>query len=269
MFQRPWPLVILAVIQMLSPIFNVLVNSWTLGVKPNYVLGWIMERPPIEIFEFFLLMPIAGFAILRMRRWSYIVFFGAMAWSLFSNLRHLQYTSQTHSVLVLGLVYGLQIALVLYFLLPSVRVTYFNPRVRWWESKPRYELKLPCELIVAGNQSEGNVLNVSAGGIFVQVTVKRGFNVGADVDLRFSVLSQVFKAQGKFAHERELGGGVFCYGIQFNHSPETRERFQNLTRALEILEFQIRAAFTQSFFGWFVTLLKTGKGLTPQIKRQP
>jgi hypothetical protein len=268
MRQRPWALIILAFIQMLSPFFNVLANSWTLGVKPNYVLGWIMERPPIEIFEFFFLMPIAGFGILRMKKWSYLVAFAAMGWSLIANIRHLQYTMHTHSTFVLVLVYGLQAALVLYFLLPSVRTTYFNPRVRWWEAKPRFQLKIPCDLKVHHQTTEGAVLNVSQGGVFIQV--KKGFNVGDMVGIQFSILEQKFDVYGKFVHEREIGNGVYCYGVQFNHNAETWKRFHNLTKALELLEFQERAAIpapVMSLWGWFVTLLKTGKGITPQIKK--
>ena len=268
MTNRPWPLVILALIQMMTPIVNVLFNSWTLGVKPNYVMGWIMERPTLEIFEFFFLMPIAGIAILRMRKWSYVVFFAAMGWSLISNLRYLQYTSQSHSMLALLVVYSLQILLVLYFLLPSVRVTYFNPRVRWWESKPRFELKIPCTLEVKSQRHEGTILNVSEGGVFFQIP--KGFNVGDVSRLEFHILSQIFSASGKIVHQRELGNGVYCYGIQFDHTSDSQKRFQNLTEALELLEFQQRTPgvpLLKSFTNWIATLLKTGKGFTPQIKK--
>jgi hypothetical protein len=266
MRNRPWPLVLLAVIQILTPLFTIGFNAVALRVPPSFVLEWILQRPPLEVFERLFLMPIAGIAILRMRRWTYVVFFLAMLWSVASKLQDWRYATHNHSALSLAVIYLFQILLAVYFLLPSVRRTYFDPAVRWWESKPRYELKLPGRLTTPAGARGVTVLNVSEGGVFV--TSADPVAQGQRLELRFDVLGQPFALSGEVVHERQAEGRLF-YGIRFDHTPETGRRMQRLTQALELLGFQDRTPMLpwfRSLVEWAVTLLRTGRGLTPELK---
>ena len=266
---RPWPLVLLALVQLLTPVVNVLFNAWVLRVSPLQILTWLLQRPWIDIFEALLLMPIAGIAIFRMRRWSYAVFFVAMVWSIYGSVKHWQYASSTLSAPLLILLYVLEIALVIYFLTPEVRTTYFDPRVRWWESKPRYELKVPGEIRSQSQKYDASILNVSEGGAFLSTSQK--LEVGKPLELHFSILSQPFSVTGKLVHTRDLGNGVSCYGMQFIHSAESAKKFRGLTRGLEEIGFQERSGrkpMYQEFFDWLRTLLTTGRGWRPDVKRK-
>ncbi|OFZ81500.1 MAG: hypothetical protein A2603_04655 [Bdellovibrionales bacterium RIFOXYD1_FULL_55_31] len=265
---RPWPLVVLAIIQVLTPIFNVLFNAWVLGVSPSVVLTWMFQRPWLEIFQTLALMPIAGYAVFRMKKWSYPVFFGAIFWSMLANLQHWQYvTSQMPSWAFL-FVYGCDILLVSYFLLPAVRATYFDPRVRWWESKPRYELKLEVRAELSQNEVlEGLILNVSEGGAFVHFD--RKLAVGDIVNLRFEIIHQEFMIPGKVVYARAESGQDPFYGVQFIHSKATVRRFQNLVRGLKALGFQDRSSLKPWFRDlqdWLVQLFKTGRGWIPELQ---
>jgi hypothetical protein len=255
----------LALFQILTPVFTVLFNAAALHVSPSFVLGWILNRPGLEVFESLALMPIAGLAILRMRRWSYLVFCLAMLWSIAANLRHWQYASSNYSALSIATVYLFQLGLAVYFLLPAVRRTYFDPTVRWWESKPRYELKVPARL----GEHDGTILNVSEGGVFVETRDR--LPMGQKLTLQFDILGQSFGIVAAVVHERESreGGGALHYGLRFEHTQETERRFRNLTRGLQLLGFQDRSKRLpgfQSFREWFSTLLKTGRGLTPEAR---
>ncbi len=266
---RPWPLVLLALFQVLTPVFNILFNAWVLDVSPSLVLQWLFERPLIEVFETLALMPIAGVAIYQMKRWSYVVFFGAMIWSVGANVQQWQYATTTLSLPAILVMHGLQLALGGYFLLPSVRTTYFDPTVRWWESKPRYELQVPL-LLRSGAQSwDATMLNISEGGAFARTDAE--FKKGDQLDLEFPVLSQHFKVPAKVVHVRMPEGGARSYGIEFQHDRASAKRFKALIRALRDLGFPDRSgtrAWYQEFFSWLSTLLKTGKGLTPQIRHR-
>jgi hypothetical protein len=267
MKNRPWPLLILALIQIFTPAFNIFFNAWMLDVSPTKVLSWALDRRFQTVFEFFALAPIAGFAILRMRRWSYGVFLGAMGWSLWAKIRTWDYASQMLPPWGLALIYLGEVLLVGYFLLPAVRTTYFDPRVRWWESKPRYELKLPSTIDrKEGERVEGRVLNVSQGGAFVQAPVKMVH--GEEVEFEFWVMTQPFRIRSHIVHERELSPGIWCYGLQFNHDPASARRFDRMSRGLAMLGFHERdqkPSLAASFLAWARTVFTTGRGLTPEV----
>jgi len=264
---RPWPLVFLALAQVLTPVFTVLFNAWALGVHPRHVLTWIFQRSSIEVFETIALMPIAGIAIFRMKRGSYLIFFIAITWSLVSNLKQWNYASGAISIPVILGIYVTQLCLALYFLIPSVRQTYFDPRVRWWESKPRYELNAPSVLQVRDDKGDALLMNVSEGGAFVSTV--RQWKTGDPVQLTFWILSQEFQISGHLVHSRTLSPERSCYGIEFDHTLETRKRFRGVARGLEELGFQDRtptAGFFSEFSTWITRLFKTGKGLIPEIR---
>lgn len=216
-------------LQLLTPVGTVLFNAWALGVKPGYVLGWLFERPWIEIFEALALMPLAGLAIYRMRTWSYLVFFALVGWSFYRNLARWDYASQTHSTGVVIAVYALQLGLALYFFLPSVRKVYLDARVRWWESKPRYPLG------VAGTVDGAPVLieNLSEGGVLVRSEgSSRRLEPPSRITLAFRVLGVEFSLPSQVMYAREVSPGVVAYGLRFEHSPESRRRMVSLARGL-------------------------------------
>ena len=64
-----------------------------------------------------------------------------------------------------------------------------------------------------------------------------------------------------------MGDGLHCFGIQFIHTVESLNRFQSLTHALALLGFHDRGedvSWQRSLKTWFVTLMRTGRGWTPE-----
>lgn len=266
---RPWPLVLLAIFQILSPLGTILFNSWALGVKPTYVLQWVMHRTPLEIFESMFLMPIAGIAIYQMKNWSYLLFLGTLSWSLFANLRNWTYAESSLPRGMTLLVYVLQFGLAFYFMIPAVRRTYLDPRVRWWEAKRRFLLQVPVSLEIAGNPIEGVMQNISEGGIFLSCAHR--LEPKQEGKLRFNVLNLDFEVQGQVVYVLEGADGKPSYGVRFLHTPESLKRFRGLARGLELIglrdrDQEIRKPWYQSVMEWALEVLRTGKGLVPEIK---
>ncbi len=267
---RPWPLIILAILQFFSPVATVFFNAAILDVKPIYVLRWILEKSPLQVFEVLFLMPIAGLAILQMKRWSYIVFFVAMSWSLVSELQKFHYTTATISPWLVALVYALPIGLAVYFMIPSVRQTYLDPRVRWWEAKRRFLLASPTTLSSEGNLLHGRMENISEGGAFL-LQEGKPLEIGRELRLRFQVISEEFSVPVVVMYCIQRPAQPPAYGVRFLHSPQTRRQFRKLARALNLIGIAHRDAdFVQPWYegirDWAITVLKTGKGLVPDVK---
>ncbi|HAR41836.1 MAG TPA: hypothetical protein DCS07_04280 [Bdellovibrionales bacterium] len=264
MRNRPWPLVLLAFMQFMTPVVNILLNSWTLRVKPDVILSWWLQRPALELFESFALMPLAGIAIYLMKRWSYLVFFVALFWNLLSNLKYIDYALNNVPLMISAFYALLNIVLVAYFLLPAVRRTYFDRSIRWWESQPRFEVATPMTLRKGPVVLDGSILNLSQGGAFVKTTVPVALNTGHI--LEFHILSRTFKVHCKVLHSRDGYAG-----IQFEHTRKSGKLFADLVKGLELIGFTERNSRTgtlSAFFQGLRIFLKTGKGLIPEVPKK-
>jgi Tfp pilus assembly protein PilZ len=59
------------------------------------------------------------------------------------------------------------LAVLVIFVREAVRAPYFNPRIRWWEAKPRYAITLNVALENERLKVEGETYNISVGGFFI------------------------------------------------------------------------------------------------------
>ena len=201
---RPWPLVVLAILQILSPLASILISAIAYQTSPFQVLYWLFQRPALEIFEFFCLMPIAGIAIYQVKKWSYAVFAIAMLWSFWTKISHWDYAMSNVNASMLFGVYFLQFGIALYFVLPSVRRTYFDPTVRWWETLPRYLIMAPAKIQLGDEEKSGEVCDLSEGG--ARIRCADPLSKGQEVRLMFSVLTRSFSVSGQVMHALETEG---------------------------------------------------------------
>jgi hypothetical protein len=264
---RPWPLVVLAVLQIGAPAASILMSAFAYQTSPFQVLYWLFQRPLLEIFEFFFLMPIAGVAIYQMKRWSYVVFFATMAWSLWTKMRHWDFAMGSVSTGLLLGVYGAQGALALYFLLPAVRRTYFDPAVRWWESLPRFMIHAPASIQKGGVAYESKIFDLSEGGARVRCATP--LVPGEELVLSFMVLSRSFSVPSRVLHVLQTPADGQSFGVSFMHNEQSAAQFKGLARGLGMMGFpdrQERRPFLQSLREWGLRLVKTGKGFLPEPK---
>lgn len=126
-------------------------------------------------------MPVACLAgLLRVTRvgWYSLVAFISL-WGVRDLQIYYAQSGGTNTALFLHvLIYAVSLA---YFINPRVRRLYFDPRQRWWRTKPRYETHLPVILRDTGWRY--HVLrNISDGGCFVET------NAPLSVNERFRIL---------------------------------------------------------------------------------
>ena len=105
-----------------------------------------------------------------MRRWSWHWFVAAQILVTYENaLFVVNYATSHHRALAFLLSLVLQICL--YFRVSQeVRVPYFFPRIRWWESNPRYRLAFSVTVNRStGPVQVGEVLDLSTSGCFIKL----------------------------------------------------------------------------------------------------
>jgi hypothetical protein len=173
MKKRPILLVVLAALHFLEPLFKILFLKAQTGFEWTVIFDNIFSiNSPKAIFEFWLLFPIAGAAIIGAKKWSYSLFVTIQCYSVYAHLTYQKFTwpyvAETpfisHTLL---LVFNLLV--IAYFLLPDVRRIFFEPGLRWWETPTRYYFDLPCAVTFgdSNNLVDVKIKNISRTGCFI------------------------------------------------------------------------------------------------------
>lgn len=263
MLRKPWPLVILALLHFIAPVLNTVVSAY---LSKQDISTFIRSfNSTMELIAFFAFFPIAGLAIYSVKKWSYPVFLGVLGWSFYFNYQTWMEFPNQIPLPLLAAVYLINVGVVTYFLIPAVREVYFNRSIRWWESKPRYQIDL--EGTYEGSSGIGKCLvsNISEGGVFLTIPDgKPAEGEGVTVTLRFFGLE--LNVTGRVVYKVSSNNG---YGIQFVRPTSVMHRkVRRLIRALDLLEVPRRPekiSKIKNFFEWTGQFLQTGKGLVPDL----
>lgn len=112
---------------------------------------------------------VAGYGVLKIRwyGWHLFVFSNLLiAYETAVDLAHNSVGDVKTAVFFLTALLQLS---VLYLVGREIRVPYFLPRIRWWESDPRYKLSVPTKLHREDHSEfEGEIMDLSVGGCFVK-----------------------------------------------------------------------------------------------------
>jgi hypothetical protein len=217
MKRRPWPIVLLAMMQLFSPSLSVAVSAIKLHTAPQHLLWMLLKYGSAwQLFDLFGTGLIAAFAIFSMKRWSYPVFLAIFGWDVFSNISVWHQFPQVYSVTTVIFVNAANILLVSYFLIPAVRAAYFNPKLRWWESKPRFSVAIVGKLKSNPTDAPGSrfqdiqITDISEGGAYI--IARQALELGQKVSLTFNLHELKFAPTGKIVHRGRDDRG---YGVQF------------------------------------------------------
>jgi len=236
MEHKPWPLIILAFIHIIEPITKINFYSLYYQLTPlEVVLRVYQSNTAIQIFEFFLLFPIAGLALFAVKKWSYLVFFIAEIWVLTINFSYLNDLYQTNQMMMLGFFVSftiLNLVFVSYLLLPAVRNAYLHPRTRWWESKPRYSVNFDCKV---DGKSIGTIRNISSGGVFIETDSKLLIKSKLMIEFNLSIESETVKIRTRsFVLNKFEINNTQGYGAKFIET--TRRNKKLLKKTINHLE---------------------------------
>ncbi len=267
MLRKPWPIVILALVHILSPIYNAVYSAFLLKISVADYWSALWSQLPLWRFVLVMsLQPIAGIAIWAVKRWSYAVFLLAYC---VQNFMTYQNHARFPDVLSLGgliAIFALNIGVVGFFLHRAVRAPYFNPRLRWWESKPRYLVNFAVNLFVGGRNFKGTITDLSEGGVFIAEPSEQP-KMGEDIRIEFATPGGTHKFMGRVVHIRDRGNKGF--GVQFDALDwGGRQEIREVVAAAVAQGASLRnkpIPWHQDLKSWLTRLLTTGKGIVPEV----
>jgi hypothetical protein len=260
---------------MLLPIVEIFVNSSLGHLTAFQYLKYLKMNNDVSYLVFFLgLYPVAGAAVYAVKRWSYFTFIAATVLTFAFNLQAWQQFPEVFPLSELILTYLVNLGFVSYFLIPNVKAAYFDPRLRWWESKPRFHVDIVGRIKGAFGDVPCRIMDISEGGVFLQVhedfdATVRAYKelLGAAVELQFAYGRRTFHLHGDVVH---LGGArIRGIGVRFAEVTSLQSReIGKFIRAIELLGFDRdpkKIPVMESFTIWAEKVFASGEGLVPEL----
>lgn len=220
MKKRPLIFVVLAAIHFLEPLFKIFFLKMQTGFEWTVIFDNIFSiTSPKAIFEFWLLFPIAGFAIMGAKKWSYPLFVTVQVYSIYAHLTYQKFTwpyvAETpfisHTLL---LVFNLLV--IAYFLMPDVRRIFFEPGLRWWETPTRFYFDLPCAVTFGDSNDliDVKIKNISRTGCFISYMGE--FMDGQPLTLHLTYGAHDIKLAAEVVRKSEFQGEQGM-GVKFHY----------------------------------------------------
>lgn len=113
----------------------------------------------------------AGYGMWEMKRWVWYPYVIANFLIGYENAILVNDYGESHHKFLAFVAALALMLLFIYRAAKEIRVPYFFPKIRWWESNPRYRLTVPVRLRLRGKDEPitAEILDVSMGGCFIKL----------------------------------------------------------------------------------------------------
>lgn len=219
MKNKPLIYTILSILCLIEPAIKILYFKAITQFDFAVILANLQARNTfMEVVDFWLIFPIAGLLVTRLRKWTYFAFIAVLAYINYNIFTYEKYTWPYNSdspFFYNYVVSFLSVAVLVYFMTPKVRTQFFNKRIRWWETKTRYFVRIPCKLQGPSLTFPSEIMNISQSGAFIQDS--KYLKVGDALQMEFNFLGQTISVPVKVMNQHMVGN-VNGFGVQFAFS---------------------------------------------------
>jgi hypothetical protein len=267
MKRKPWSLITLAVLHWISPFGNLLINSYKVHASPVLFANALLEPVNLPHLLVLIFLPIiAGVLILICRKWSYVAYIVLMIIPFIYSFYYTHGDFGFRNISFVLSLYVVNMFIVGYFMIPNIRRIYFDPRLRWWQSSPRFSADFAAALEQAdGKLNNGQIKNISVGGFFIELEANLQLEATTTIKFKFQDQEYQIIAKPVFRKNRLPTG----YG--FKADPKNA-KINKLEQIVEHLKSQ--GAIIQgreptpedSFMYWLKTAWKSKRAWIPEIK---
>jgi hypothetical protein len=203
------------------PVFHLLLSALLFDIPASGCVG-ILLSPSYYLLS--LVAMAVGYALWEVHRWGWYLFVFTNFLIAYQNAVFVNEYGTTHhkflaffsSILIL-LVFSFRVA-------REIRVPYFFPRIRWWESNPRYKLSIPVKITVPGSTPlEGQIMDLSMVGCFVRLPSEMTTHDWVNLD--FAAFEVPISCRGVIVWKTQstvtMPKGI---GVKFSSMPRQQKR---------------------------------------------
>ncbi|MFQ5560287.1 MAG: PilZ domain-containing protein, partial [Nitrospinota bacterium] len=163
--RRPLTIRLLALAYLLTPLTFILQYIYFTGLTLTDPALWNKFQSPY-MMSFLVVPPIIAVGIYRIREWGWFLALVHILFLMINNALAIHKGSATPPYAITLFTVATFVFLMV-FVRKEVLAPYFNPRIRWWESKPRYAVTL--QVTISNNRltGDGETFNISETGMFM------------------------------------------------------------------------------------------------------
>ena len=168
---------------------------------------------------------------------------------------------------------GTNLALIAYLLLPDVRAVFMNPRLRWWETPPRYVVSMKAQISKEdGHAKPATIGDLSIGGAGVTVESEL-FQSGDSILLTFEHDGRTILMRAVVVYGRsDPSGGGHRYGLEWRRGSADDER--RTMRLLDELEekktpvMRVPPKWKEDLVSWWNRARKSPRAWVPEVPKK-
>lgn len=135
---------------------------------PGSDLTKILLQPSYYLLS--VLGVVTGWALREAKRWGWYAMRALHLAMLYGSAFLLVHYGQTNHSVAAFFVSALVTWLLDRAISSELRVPHFMPQISWWESNPRYQIRIPVKVIgQRGEQLEGQIMDLSMTGCFIKM----------------------------------------------------------------------------------------------------
>lgn len=236
MNKRPWPIIWMAILQFISPLLYIGIAALFYQLSPMAAANEILAlTPELRKFEIFVLPVFLGILILLTKKPGYYVVIVGSLYLMTRGVMEFFASNETDPVFPLVLTNLVCLVVLITLLRSKTRSVYFDPRLRWWETSPRYIVGFPATITrVGAKPMKVTMDNIAAGGAGF-ISAEAGFLKNEIVNLEFQNDSEAYTLKTKIVWEKAQGNGKQYLGAQWDesNSPSDWASLRRLIRTLK------------------------------------
>lgn len=217
MKNKPLVFTIISLLCLIEPMIKILYFKAITHFDFVVIMTNLMTRDSFrDVFDFWLVYPLAGLLLIRLRKWTYFAFMSLLVYIVYNIMTYEKYTWPYNSdspFMYHYAVVSMSVMVFMAFLLPGVREPFFDRRVRWWEPKTRYDVGINCSLKNESVIFNSEIINISMSGAFLKDSSY--FKVGDKLELEFNFMGKEVSLPIIVIHKHNIHGRN-GYGVKFN-----------------------------------------------------
>ncbi len=273
MQRRPWPLVFLALLQILGPIGSIFISAYVnkVGFFEMAAAIWKYSRA-WDLVEFYALPISQGVFIFYAKRFGYYAVLVLAAFSIYLNVQEWTVAKDVITLPILLGVTSTNVALIVYLLLPNVRVVFMNSRLRWWETPPRYIVSMKAQVSKEdGHAKPATITDLSVGGAGILVESEL-YQQGDTILLTFEHDNTTILMRALAVYGRGDSTGGHRYGLEWQRGAAEDEK--RTMRFLDELEekrtplMRVPPKWKEDLVAWWTRARKSPSAWVPEVPKK-
>lgn len=225
----------------LEPIIKVLYLKFLTGFEWDILLRTIFSIEGVfKNFEFWGIFPLAGYALISVRSWSFLFFISLQVYVGYTFFAYEKFTwpyvaqnPHISSTLLLAC----NLAIILYFLTPAHLRPYWNETRKMWRNTSRFATSIQAFFKHHNKDINTTITNLSETGAYF--TSKVQINVGDKIELEIPLGSETKKITATVKRTQPTADQEYTgYGVEFNYKSsqdkkDIREYINSLNHRLQ------------------------------------